>query len=32
MSNPILLRPLNTPDPSTFYTFIAKGYNDYPKM
>jgi N-ethylmaleimide reductase len=24
--------PLNTPDPSTFYTFTEKGYNDYPKM
>ena len=24
--------PLNTPDPSTFYTFTAEGYNDYPKM
>jgi N-ethylmaleimide reductase len=24
--------PLNTPDQSTFYTFTAKGYNDYPKM
>lgn len=23
---------LNTPDQSTFYTFTAKGYNDYPKM
>lgn len=24
--------PLNTADQSTFYTFTAKGYNDYPKM
>ena len=24
--------PLNTPDPTTFYTFTDKGYNDYPKM
>ncbi len=24
--------PLNTADSSTFYTFTAKGYNDYPKM
>lgn len=24
--------PLNMPDPSTFYTFTEKGYNDYPKM
>jgi N-ethylmaleimide reductase len=22
--------PLNTPDPSTFYTSTAKGYTDYP--
>jgi hypothetical protein len=32
MSNSVLLRPLNTPDPSTFYSFTAKGYNDYLKM
>lgn len=24
--------PLNAADQSTFYTFTAKGYNDYPKM
>jgi N-ethylmaleimide reductase len=24
--------PLNAPDPTTFYTFTEKGYNDYPKM
>jgi N-ethylmaleimide reductase len=23
--------PLNTPDPTTFYTF-TEGYNDYPKL
>ena len=24
--------PLNTPDPSTFYAFTAKGYTDYPAL
>ncbi len=38
LANPDLLarladdRPLNTPDPSTFYTPGAKGYTDYPAL